>query len=302
MINYKMGVHLFHVVQLDGAPPLAHLLETVRLDTLPNRLKNVANGQIRLEHIAPPNTESNPTRFWLLDFTKLRFEHGPGKAGRSSPIEGFDLTDDEGFGEETAALYDPQSCYMIVQYNHHGVRAGAIEEYLSAYVHDAQRVVAYQLRIKLDDTADVRLAQKQLLKKIHFKVAPAQITTAHRNSNVGLGRALDFNDGYAGDDLEIIISAKRGRFLNFSSSTRLINKLKNLVTIGEANADPIVSKFEVSGKTDAAARTDAINMLSPKLEVTVDQLQLGTDRRYTLISRWEAVKRARNGWSAFIPH
>ncbi|TFW01523.1 hypothetical protein E4K72_14190 [Oxalobacteraceae bacterium OM1] len=301
MINYKMSVHLFRVFELNNAPPLENLFPRIQADALPERLRTVANYQMRLEHIAPPNTDGNRTRFWFLDFTKLRFEHGPGKVGTTTPIEGFALNDDEGFGEETAALYDPQTKYMIVQYNHHGVRAASIQEYFSTYFLDPNQVSAYQLRIQLDGTADARLAHKRVLTKLQFKVAPPQITAAHRNANVGLSRALDFNDRFDGANLEVVIQAEKGGALNFQSATSLINKLKELVAVGEAGGERIVSKFEVVGKDDPVSRNDAINMLAPKLESVVDQLQLGLDRRFTLESRWRSLARARNGWTQYVP-
>lgn len=65
-------------------------------------------------------------------------------------------------------------------------------------------------------------------------------------------------------------------------------------------APPAVEKFEVAGKDAPDARTEAIDMLTPKLEQPIDGVESGGDRRYTRESRWSALLRARNGWSHIL--
>lgn len=292
-----MNVHLFKVVPIEPALALEVLLARINGDVLAARVRDIHNSNIRLENIRPPRTENNASSFWLLDFTKLRFEHGPGKVGMATAIEGFVLNADEGFGEETSALFDPVSNYILVQYNHHGVRSTAIQEYFNLYDHHANGIQGYNLRVKLDESAELRLAQKEFITKLHFKVDAAQITAAQRNANVGLGRALELNDSYGGQNIEIVISAGRNDHLRFADANRLIDRLKRLVGIQEEEFAPrIVSKFEVTGKNHILDRGDAINMLAPKLELTIDQLVLGPDRRYTVESRFGGLLRAHRGF------
>jgi hypothetical protein len=122
-----MAVHLFEVRALHRTPPLAQLLERIHGDAIADRLRTVGHQEVRVETIAAPRSRGNNTPYWLLDFTKIRFEHGPGKASREDPIESFELDADQGFGEETAVLYDPRRQAMLIQYNHYGARSTIIE-------------------------------------------------------------------------------------------------------------------------------------------------------------------------------
>src|SRR5207248_1807943 len=135
---------------------------------------------------------------------RLRFDHGPGRASRRQAIEGFDLQNDQGFGEETAALYDAQRGYLLVQYNHFGVRPGSMQQYLSMFNQNAAR--AYEFRVKLDETSELRLAQKHILKKITFKVAAGKMTAAQRAAGVGLISAIDLSDSLHGESVEVTVS------------------------------------------------------------------------------------------------
>jgi hypothetical protein len=301
-----MKVHLYQVLPFDNSPDLVIVLDSVVQTPLASRLRMVGQQEIRLEEVLPPKLAGNPTPYWLLDFTRLRFEHGPGRANRSEPIEGFDLQNDDGFGEETAALYDPAARYMLVQYNHFGVRAGAIQDYLSFF--DKASSQSYELRVKLDGTAEQRLAQKQILKKIVFKVAPAHMTQTQRNAGVSLERAIELSDNLQGQSIEISISAGRSAnaALSFNRIGNLIAALRKLVAAdqnaldGVSQGPKIVEKFEVHGKSGVGEVTDAIDMLASKLELSIDGLVLGGDLRYTRRSRWNGLIRARNGWNNLL--
>ena len=71
--------------------------------------------------------------FHQMDFTQRRRTHGPGHSRPGRQTVDFDLEDRDGFGEQTCAVWHAPTRYMAVQYNHYGVRAGAIREYLSGF-------------------------------------------------------------------------------------------------------------------------------------------------------------------------
>lgn len=296
----SMSVNLYKIIKLPGTPDLEVLLNHITGLDLEERIKTIGNSDIRLDQIAAPGTPGNTSTFWMLDFIKMRFDHGPGKVGRTTAIEGFDLTDDQGFGEEAAALFDPASGYLCVQYNHHGVRASAMQDYFNQMLVNPNNVTAYELRMKLDSSADVQLAQKQFITKVSYKIAPGDLSPALRNANVGLASALSMNEQQGGNTLEMTISAGRGGNLLTQAARPLINALRNIRASDVQNQTRVLSQFEVSGRVDEFARTDAIDMLSPKLQVTMGELSLGNDRRYTMNSRWIALQRAIRGWDAVL--
>ena len=293
----EMKVHLFQVHTLEGESRLEDLLEAISIHPLDQRVRTIGHQDIRLEYIAPPRSRSNPSPYWLMDFTRMRFENGPGKISRDDPIEAFDLGDEDGFGEETAVLFDPVTQHMLIQYNHNGARAGKIEEYLCCY--DGAIVGKYSLHVVLDRSATARLSQKAIINKLHFKVAPPRITASQRNNNVSLQRAVELADNLDGETVEVIISARNGR-LNMGRVQSAIRSLTRMVPDGDDFDNGALRTFKVSGKNHVNDVSDEINMLLSKEEVTIDGLQLGQGLRFTQASRWDGLLRARRGWNSIL--
>lgn len=297
----EMGVHLFDVRQFNNTAPLEELLDRIDGDDLATRLKKVGHQDIRLEAIAKPNSPGNQSPYWLLDFTKIRYENGPGKASRDDPIEGFDLDQDQGFGEETSALYDSARRVILIQYNHHGVRSGIMKNYFSLYGHDGNQAGSYDFLIRMDEDADRRFAQKQVITKLHFKIAPPRMSEAQRNGNVSLQRALDVSDGLGGAAIEVTISAGRGLNANLSyrRAAALARRLMRMRP-DDDDKQPVISKLEVTGRDGGDEPLDVVDLLKQKLEQRIGNLEMGDDRRYTRASRWEGLVRARNGWNNLL--
>lgn len=294
----EMAVHLFDVRRVNHSPRLEVLLDQIATDDLAARLRVVGHQEIRAEAVLRPRTDENPTPYWLLDFTKIRFEHGPGKAGRAAAIEGFELGADEGFGEETAALYDPAHAVLLVQYNHFGVRAGTIQQYLSLYNYEAEVIRSYELLMRMDDNAEIRYANKQLIKKLHFKIAPPKMTRGQRQGNVSLGRSLDVSDSLGAESIEIVVTS--GRRTEATLNTQGVRALVQRLLPMRGADDPVLTKLEVAGRETPADPTDVLNLIAPKLEFSFPDLVLGDDLRYTQRSRWDGLLRARQGWAQVI--
>lgn len=301
MAKPKLKVNLYQVVRSARAQPLAELFSDISAVDLEDRVRRVGYHDIRLEHIAAPGTADNPSPYWLLDFIRLRYDHGPGKVGKRTAIEGFELNPDEGFGEETAALYDPEHHYLLVQYNHHGVRATSIRTYCNEFFHGQEVQGGYDFKMKLNEEAELRLADKNFITKLHFKVAPQQLRAAHLRRNVSLQRALEINDDQDGASIEIKISAERGQSLARQRINSLVSALKQLRDADKQEGTAAVAHFTLEAKAELEDKAEKIDMLMPALVQTIDGLVLGErDRRYTLESRWEALKRARRGWDETI--
>lgn len=296
----KMTVHLFKVEAHKNAMGLDAALSLIAADDISTRLKDVSGNRVRIEQIVPPQSVGNESTYWLLNFTKFRFENCPGKVGVNTPIEGFDIGKDEGFGEETAAIYDPKSKFMIIQYHHSGVRASAIENYLSNYFHDDDQITGYELKVKLDPTAEAKLAKKKYISKVKLKIAPPQITKVFREQNLSLGTVLDMGSSAKSKDIELVLAADRGENLNDRFIMPLINSLKKLRQFDLDNDSAAMTKFEVFGRNEKEDRADAINMLAPKLKLEISGLTVGGDKRYTIISRWDGLLRAATGWKDYL--
>lgn len=292
MVN-SMKVHLFKVHGLTPAMKLESVLAEVSRMSLEDRVTYIGQHQMRLEVMAAPGAKGNKSPYWLLDLVKLRFENGPGKVSRKEALKGFDLGTDEGFGELTSALYDPTTGYILIQYNHHGPRAGAIAQYFT-HISPSQQC-AFEFLVKLDETTEARLASKNIIKKLHYKVVPYQVSKAMRGQNISLGQSLEMSDSLGGQSLEVIISAGKGH-LNTGSAKSLIGTFMEMLTGSAIQEQGALETFKVYAKDAYDDVTDEINLIAAKMESNIDGLQLGPDHMFTVVSRWQGLQRARKGW------
>ena len=67
-----------------------------------------------------------------MEFTQRRTHNGPGYSRQGHETRDFDLEENAGFGEQTAAGWSSQN-YLAAQYNHYGVRPSAIAVYLGRF-------------------------------------------------------------------------------------------------------------------------------------------------------------------------
>jgi hypothetical protein len=289
----KMSVHLYKVHTEKGAAPLDDLLERIANDHLVDRLRRVGPAlETRVEHVVKPKKGAP---YWLLDFTRLRFEHGPGKASRTTPIQGFQLADGEGFGEETAVMYIPSSEYLLVQYNHFGVRSGSIETYFNGYDHHKPN--GYTLLIEFDAETKAKLSRKNLFTRLEFQVAPAKISKEMKKLGIPLTRALEMGGDFHAETIQVSMSLGRSKngTLNFDAVRSTVSAL-----LRAAGNDAGVSKLQVSGKQDPDDRIEVLDLLAPRLRLDFEDIELGSDLRFTQQSRWRALQRARAAWKEYV--
>src|SRR5690606_595219 len=97
MSKANLKIHLFRVNPWEGAEPLQDLLARINGDALEDRVRRCGGGDYRLEAINPPAAGGS---LWELNFVRLRSGHGPGKVSLTEPLAGFDMDEDDFFGED----------------------------------------------------------------------------------------------------------------------------------------------------------------------------------------------------------
>ena len=117
-----MKVHAFKITAR-GDFSLDQVLAYINQIPLEERLRPIGGGDLRLE------AAQKAGNVWSLDFGSIRSQ-GPGRASPTTPIADFDMNDDEGFGEETAAIFNTSTGFMAIQFNFRGPRSGRIQSYL----------------------------------------------------------------------------------------------------------------------------------------------------------------------------
>src|SRR5690606_19379124 len=281
-----MKVHAYKVEFTDGSQPLEEVLQQIENEqSLRERIRLINQVELRAESITQQDG------LWLMDFVRIRTSHGPGKVGRDSEVEGFEFEEEEGVGEETAALYDPTTGYMLIQYNHFGVRAGAIADYFSAY--DGTENNLYTFKPKYDEDVERRLLNHGITRKISFCLDVTRMSEQDRQRGRPLSEAIDYGRQNGADKIKVEISVQGER--NRSLAQGALDGLTALRSILGQNPDA-VTKLEVSGKENQDSVTEVLDLIAHRLSVEFNDLVLGADLRYPRDERWRALTRAKNGW------
>ncbi|WP_227104530.1 DUF6731 family protein [Chromobacterium rhizoryzae] len=287
----SMMVHLYKVQAGVGSIPLVDQLRLINAVPLEDRSREVSKQLIRLEFADEVDGA------WLMDFGKIRFNSGPGKASVTSPIVGFDMEDDEGFGEETAALYNPALGYIAVQYNHIGVRHGTMAEYLSTF--DLNVFNGYQFAICFDPDVEGKLAAKEFFRKLHFSMNFGKMSPEHRAAGLALRDVIALENTFNAGSIEVIVRMPRGGDgLSLVAVRDAINYMRGI----RDDENKSIPKLQVFAGNDADASAEVLDLVSQRIvaEYGEPDLVLGQDKRYTRESRFNVLIRAMRGWQRFM--
>lgn len=280
-------LHLYKLSVGDGSRPLEETLETISQTDLADRVRKLVTQPYRLEEVRPP-TDGAP--FWLADFTKVRYDGGPGKASYGTPVESFEMAGGYGFAEETAMLYDPTTGYVVMQYNHHGPRAQAISEYLSIF--DLAQPNHYEFHLQLNAAAQARLKNKTIFTRLKIRVAPAKLSDAFRNANVALVTALESQATFVGGDFVIVeIGLEREN----NGSLKLKKWLPSFIKMANHEHEA-VNSLTISGRDGKDQPIDPVDLIHERLETVIRDMPLDAGLRYPAEDRYKALKRAYTGW------
>lgn len=285
MAKVQFLVNLFKVNHSDGTEKLSQLLKQIAADPIDKRVRSINGVNYRLE-----TAEKRKDGSWRLDFVKFREGHGPGKVSAKKPLEGFELDADDYFGEDTAAIYRPKHKYMVLQYNHWGVRHSAIQQYLSSYV-DVDPPNIYTLRPKLDLEVDRRLQHKTIIRRLEIGIAVNHMTAADRKADRSVADVSAIGEAFGADRVYISVSVS-GR----DPKRSLIGKIKQLAkTFTKDVSDDAQQRLVIFGKDTPEAEVEALDLLEQKLTFTA-KIHLGSDRRLAFDDRCDALDRAATRW------
>jgi hypothetical protein len=283
-------IHAYKVDTQDGSAPLEDVLALVEQQAdLRERIRLIRNSEVRVEAVEKRDD------VWFMDFVRIRMDHGPGRVSRDAEVEGFDLDDDEGFGEETAALFDPGTGYILIQYNHSGVRAASIADYLCAFNEVANNL--YTFKPKYDENVERKLLKQGITRKLAFTLDVSKLSAQDRLRGAALSDAINYGRGSGADKIKIEISVGGDRNRGLADTVKgAITSLRNIMGLNPE----AVTKLEVTGKEDRDALTEVLDLIEQRLSVEISDLQVGPDRRYPRDARWSALLKARDGWRGML--
>jgi len=286
-----MKVFLYKVTEHDNHHSLNKLLDIIMKATLKDRVRLIGDTNIRIEDIT-----LSDEGFYYIDMVMFRDQHGPGRGDHSSPVIGFTFQTGESFCEQTACLYDPKTRYLTLQYNHHGVRSMATQNYFNEYLTSSPDY-QFELMPKYDDDTMRRFNNKVLTKSLNFTVDTRFMSASDRKANQSLSNALKIGDVSGGDKITIKISAGLSKKKSLTQSAiTLIKQLKS-----KLDDDPdAVTKLKVGVKENIDGKTEVLDLIGHRLFVEFTHLKPGKDLRFAQQDRYDALEKAYIGWKKLL--
>jgi hypothetical protein len=282
-----MKIHAYKVIQV-GNVSLAELFAHVVALPLDQRLKR-GFYPLRIEDAVPAGN------FWMVDFTGIHHE-GPGKASAATPVEDFDLADEEGYGHETAMCFDSQSEFMTLQYNHYGPRMARIQTYLYQFArllavdgHDPN-LHGFGFTPVLKPDAAERLNHLGIVKNIDISFYVPGVRAQPNEGRQSLNSLLDSPLVGSSERIRLQLSASRMR-----GTSLAVNHVKSLVTDLLGVRDEVYD-LKITAQENEDAPKEPVDFIEARLEADIPVVRAG--RRYGRPERWAALRQAFDTWAA----
>ncbi len=283
-MSEKMKIYPYEV---NGQMSLVSTIDKINSLSLVDRLQRVSNYDMKLETIHVP-TKSNSGIFFM-DFCKHR-DSGPGRAKKNALTTGFNLASDEAFGEMTCVLYDPQTHFIVSQYNHYGPRPGAIEEYLSLFFDNEEKCI-FDSVIKKDVSAAID--EKQYNSSLSFGISLSHLTKEH-TKRLGIGESLDnLAKGENVATVEIVIKKQRGTFGKMTKQESFLHDLLSMIRRDESP----VTMAKVNGAMTPEDKPEILDLVNAR--VVDERSGLVRDPKtqmYSFESRCKLLTESFNAW------
>ena len=282
-----MRIHFYRTDVTDSVDEVSDVFKRLQAMSLGDRERVVNGKTIFLErcHVRRGLHE--------VEFTQRRTHNGPGYSRQGHETRDFDLEEDAGFGEQTAAVWSPQN-YLAAQYNHYGVRPSAIAVYLEQFFRpdpdsDSPSAV-FSLIPEIDPGVYAKFINSRKRTKLICAIDAAAIPEELVRNNVALSTAMDLRNQTDAGKVEIALSYgedRRGGSLR--GIRQIVEPLLKSAT---------VSSLRVSVKEDLDATTEILDLMNHREMVVVPdaQLELTEGRRLSYQSRIHSIGREFRRW------
>lgn len=286
----QMTIYPFTVSVDNPSVPLREVL--LDLTETPSEYQNrriMETDHIRIDEIQRKTIGVNKIEVFLMDFIRIRMAHGPGRGGLHTPIRGFDLDEDEGFCEETGAMYIPSFNVFIVQYNHAGIKGNRMIDYLSDYYHS--RGTNYRLEPILRQNIRARLRSKEICTKIELKLRPDLITDEERKENLSVQGAIAAAEASGAAYVAITLGSDRNRALD----SNMFKKSIDWVWAKLANQPEAIKSARISVKDSEHDPAEVLDLIKCRPYIKIE-IAHGSDKRFPRKDRWDALIHSFDEW------
>ena len=280
-----MKIHFYQTEITDSPDAMSDVLDRIHKLSLEKRERDINGKTVFLER------SNNQGKNYEMDFTQRRIQNGPGYSKKGKETTDFDLEADAGFGEQTAAIWSPKG-YLVVQYNHYGVRPSTIGSYLEQFLYNGTSNNKPMLTLKpvINSKVYAKFIGSQRQTKLSCAINAGTITDEMAQANIAFSLAQKLRDNTSAGKVEISVSLgedKRG------------GPLQNIKDIVQSLIhSESLSSLKVVIKEALDTTTEVLDLLEHREAVIIPDrsLRMTGGLRYDYPSRIEALRREFERW------
>jgi len=219
------------------------------------------------------------------DFIRIDFEDIPLKAKRDGTTEYLDLDEDEGVGDQTAALYDSIYDVLVLERNRLGVTPTKFARYLE---HIARLDSPVIISPVITPDGLRRLASMSTIRKLKMRIASVDRLNAVADENTSTASMIQLGQQFEAPQVEVTVGFGHKRGVLHKPSVRSL--LRSLTDIARRQHST-VAKLEVQG-TDNQNEYEKFDLLDNRM-IEEEELQPDAHRDIPYSERKEFLQRSR---------
>jgi hypothetical protein len=273
-------IEFYRVVMPASRPSLTEVIAAVaKLPKDAARTKTVNGVPVRLH-----DSGAAETHRMSGELLRIRMDVAPARASMKGPVGDFDFGSDEGFGEETAFLYDSRYEILVLQRNYIGVSASSFAGYFQQFGGVRGDIV---LKPVIDPSTTAKFNKLATIRQLEVSVAG--ITNAEtikkQNPGVSVKRFNELVEYFGAQAVHVYLSMghQPGSLSKAKTAAKQFLKLSQ-----DEHVD--VRKVELSGRT---SDEDAlvVDLLRDRL-IEEAEISVNTKRRLPYSERHAALEAA----------
>ena len=278
---------------------LADFIQAVHGCPITERVMIINNARMKMEKMIEDKV--GDTKILLMDFCKHR-RAGPGRASLDAETTGFNLDENEEFGEMTAVLYAPETRYIVIQYNHHGARFNSIAKYFNdlSLGKVSPEINNLFFRIAAPDHIIEKMHKMSHNAYFEFACIPQKLTQTEREE-LGIVGAINNIESLANDIglVKISVHKKPGKGKRITELRVFLDKIMNSIMkddkeyVIKDEDKRAITRAKLRGAETHDDETTELDLLSAKLSVEYDAPAINPDTRmYNFSDRCILLKNA----------
>lgn len=262
MAKKIVNFHFYEISRMDpNGDTFEDGMQKLSSMELNQRIISIKHQKYRLEKITFKSAKNGIPCYWELDFLKFRLD-GPGIAELDKPTGDAKNSSSQFFNEECCALFFPNNGkpFIIIQYNHIGMRAAAIAEYISYFANNQ-----FEFRLGVKKDALDRIKKMNIFTQVHLNIIEVGAKNIQAQSQAGKGFISGMRlcaqaaQGYRG-----IIEFKGKKTpkdrLNFNQQA-----IEEIIDFAQDPANDIKELF-ISGVENEDDKIDQVHFFKEKIE------------------------------------